>query len=175
MKRVKLVPSFFWDGALLLLMFFPFACGIFFSCSMQILNYSMWDLILWPGIKPRPHALGMCSLSHLSTREVPILKQTKQKTLTCGDRPMCNFSSNTKRERQRKREGKRGILYSPVILWKQNYIIVRRDVLVVQWLGLHATNAGNLGLTPGQGTRSHLPLLKIPYTSTKSLHAATKK
>ena len=31
------------------------------------------------------------------------------------------------RERQRKRKGKRGILSSPVILWKQNYQIVRRD------------------------------------------------
>ena len=39
--------------------------------------------------------------------------------------------------------------------------------LVVQWLGLHATNVGNLGLTPGQGARSHLPLLKIPHASVK--------
>ena len=38
---------------------------------------------------------------------------------------------------------------------------------MVQWLGLHATNAGNLGLTHGQGPRSHLPLLKIPQASIK--------
>ena len=31
--------------------------------------------------------------------------------------------------------------------------------LAVQWLRLHAPNAGDLGLIPGQGTRSHmLPL-----------------
>ena len=34
--------------------------------------------------------------------------------------------------------------------------------LVVQWIRLHAPNAGVLGLIPGQGTRSHM-------------HAATKE
>ena len=29
--------------------------------------------------------------------------------------------------------------------------------LVVWWLRLHASNAGGLGPTPGQGTRSHRP------------------
>ena len=28
--------------------------------------------------------------------------------------------------------------------------------LVVQWLGLHAPNAGGPGSIPGQGTRSHM-------------------
>ena len=36
----------------------------FFSCSM-------WDLVLWPGIKLGPPALGAKSLSHWTTREVP--------------------------------------------------------------------------------------------------------
>ncbi|TEA39679.1 hypothetical protein DBR06_SOUSAS3410146, partial [Sousa chinensis] len=39
--------------------------------------------------------------------------------------------------------------------------------LVVQWLRLRAPNAGGLGSIPGQGTRSHVPQLKL-------LHAATK-
>ena len=34
--------------------------------------------------------------------------------------------------------------------------------LVVQWLRLHAPDAGNLGLIPGQGTRSHMLQLKDP-------------
>ena len=34
--------------------------------------------------------------------------------------------------------------------------------LVVQWLRLHAPNAGDPGLIPGQGTRSHMPQLKDP-------------
>ena len=38
---------------------------------------------------------------------------------------------------------------------------------MVQWLGLHATNVGNLGLSPGQGARSHLLLLKTPHASVK--------
>ena len=31
----------------------------------------MWDLVLWPGIKPRSPALGAQNLSHWTTREVP--------------------------------------------------------------------------------------------------------
>ena len=34
------------------------ACGIF-SCSMQTLSWSMWDLVPWPGIEPwRPETTG---------------------------------------------------------------------------------------------------------------------
>ena len=33
--------------------------------------------------------------------------------------------------------------------------------LVVQWLSVHAPNAGGLGLIPGQGTRSRQLQLKI--------------
>ena len=33
--------------------------------------------------------------------------------------------------------------------------------LVVQWLRLCAPNAGGPGLIPGQGTRPHMPQLKI--------------
>ena len=32
--------------------------------------------------------------------------------------------------------------------------------LVVQGLGLHASNAGGPGSIPGQGTRSHMPQLR---------------
>ena len=41
--------------------------------------------------------------------------------------------------------------------------------LVVQWVRLHAPNAGDLGLIPGRGTRSHM------HAASKSPHAATKK
>ena len=33
----------------------------------------------------------------------------------------------------------------------------KRDIPVIQWLGLGTFNAGDLGLTPGQGTRSLVP------------------
>ena len=43
------------------------------SCSMWTLRCSIWGLVpLW-GIKPRPPALGVWSLSHWTTREVPSL------------------------------------------------------------------------------------------------------
>ena len=32
---------------------------------------------------------------------------------------------------------------------------------MVQWLRLHAPNAGGPGLIPGQGTRSHMPQLRV--------------
>ena len=34
------------------------------------LIFGMWDLVLWPGIKPSPPALGAWSLNHWKTREV---------------------------------------------------------------------------------------------------------
>ena len=39
--------------------------------SMQTLSCSMWGLVPWLGIEPRPPALGPWSLSHRTTREVP--------------------------------------------------------------------------------------------------------
>ena len=39
---------------------------------------------------------------------------------------------------------------------------------MVQWLRLHAPNAGAPGLIPGQGTRSHMLQLKIFYAATKT-------
>ena len=32
----------------------------------------MWELVTWPGIKPRPPALWVWSLSHWTSREVPL-------------------------------------------------------------------------------------------------------
>ena len=53
--------------------------------------------------------------------------------------------------------------------------------LVVQWLRLHAANAGGLGSIPGQGTRSHMlqlrvhmPQLKIPHAAMKTKNPTTK-
>ena len=43
-----------------------------------------------------------------------------------------------------------------------------RASLMVQWLRLGVPNAGGMGLTPGQGTRSHMPQLRIPQATTKT-------
>ena len=46
---------------------------------------------------------------------------------------------------------------------------------MVQWLRLHAPNAGGMGSIPGQGTRSHMPQLKSSRAEMKmKLHDATK-
>ena len=42
------------------------AAYVIFSCSM-------WDLVPWPGIEPWPPALGVQSLSHWTTGEVPYI------------------------------------------------------------------------------------------------------
>ena len=39
--------------------------------------------------------------------------------------------------------------------------------LVVQWLRLGAPNSGDLGSVPGQGTRSHMPQLRVPMLQLK--------
>ncbi|TEA36535.1 hypothetical protein DBR06_SOUSAS15910004, partial [Sousa chinensis] len=46
--------------------------------------------------------------------------------------------------------------------------------LAVQWLRLCAPNAGDPGLIPGQGTRSHMPQLRVRILQLRSPHAATK-
>ena len=47
--------------------------------------------------------------------------------------------------------------------------------LVVQWLRLCAPSAGGLGSIPGQGTRSHMPQLRIRMPQLKILHVTTKR
>ena len=39
--------------------------------------------------------------------------------------------------------------------------------LVVWWLRLSASNSGDLGSVPGQGTRSHMPQLRVPRLQLK--------
>ncbi|XP_070310792.1 EEF1A lysine methyltransferase 3 isoform X2 [Odocoileus virginianus] len=46
--------------------------------------------------------------------------------------------------------------------------------LVVQWLRLGAPNAGGLGSIPDQGTRSHMPKLRVRRSQLKNLNVATK-
>ena len=45
---------------------------------------------------------------------------------------------------------------------------------MVQWLRLHAPNAGGLGSIPGQGTRSCTLQLRARMPQLKDPHAATK-
>ena len=46
--------------------------------------------------------------------------------------------------------------------------------LVIQELRLYASNSGGQGLIPGQGTRSHMPQLKILHAAAKTQHSQSK-
>ena len=45
--------------------------------ACRIFSLSMWDLVPQPGIKPRPSAVEVLSLSHWNTREVPAYPVSK--------------------------------------------------------------------------------------------------
>ncbi|TEA30806.1 hypothetical protein DBR06_SOUSAS4110278, partial [Sousa chinensis] len=46
--------------------------------------------------------------------------------------------------------------------------------LVAQWLRRHAPNAGGQGLIPGQGTRSHVPQLRVCMPQLNIPHAGNE-
>ena len=50
----------------------------------------------------------------------------------------------------------------------QEWLSTLGEILMVQWLRLHAPNAGGPGSIPGQGTRSHMPQLKILSAAMKT-------
>ena len=54
-----------------------------------------------------------------------------------------------------------------VLLYSNKHTNELGTCLVVPWLRLHAPNAGGLGSIPDQGTRSHMPQLKILHVVTK--------
>ena len=41
------------------------------ACEHLTNTWGMWDLVPWPGMEPRPPALGAWGLSHWTTKEVP--------------------------------------------------------------------------------------------------------
>ena len=63
----------FFKNFIYVFIWLPWVHGIFdLHYSMRTLSCGMWDLVLWPGIEPHPPALGAWSVSHWTTREVPI-------------------------------------------------------------------------------------------------------
>ena len=74
----------------------------------------------------------------------------------------------------------RKIIYSGRIKKKKRFVctVIKRcpgTSLVAHQLRLHALDAGGLDLIPGQGTRSHIPQLKIPRAVTKTQCRPIKK
>ena len=64
------ISLFFFSPGLLLLL--KKKKKKFIYLAVLGLSCSMGDLVLWPGIEPRPPALGARSLNHWGTREVPV-------------------------------------------------------------------------------------------------------
>ena len=52
--------------------------------ACELLSYSIWDPVPWPGIKPVPPALGARCLSHWTTREVPHTRFFKSVVFNLG-------------------------------------------------------------------------------------------
>ena len=48
------------------------ACKLLVAACKLLVATCMWDLVPQPGIEPRPPALGAWSLTHWTTREVPL-------------------------------------------------------------------------------------------------------
>ena len=72
-SSLSFLHLFLWTNV-----FLPFQTSInslfqvyLFIWLLQVLVAARWDLVPWPEIKPRPPALGVQSLSHWTTREVP--------------------------------------------------------------------------------------------------------
>ena len=59
-------------------------------------------------------------------------------------------------------------------IWGAGYLAPGMS-LVVQWLKISTPNAGGPCLTPGQGTSSHMPQLKIPHNAMKTRHSWINK
>ena len=67
--------------------------------------------------------------------------------------------------------------FKETLFLKKTWLFKKREgtALVIQWLRLHAPNAEGPGSIPGQGTRSHMPQLKIPHATTKTLYSQINK
>ena len=59
---------------------FVYLAVLVFSCGMQTLRGSMWDLVPQSGIEPKPLELRAQSLSHWTTRKVSEIKEKKNNT-----------------------------------------------------------------------------------------------
>ena len=58
--------------------------------------------------------------------------------------------------------------------WNHIRLIHQGTSPVVQWLKLYSSNAGDLGLIPGQGTKCHKPSLRVWMPQLKIPHASMK-
>ena len=75
--RVEVLKSKYWLVSSHFLQFYFYLINIDLaalglSCSIRTLSLSIWCLVPWPRIKPRDPALGAWSLSHWTTKNVPL-------------------------------------------------------------------------------------------------------
>ena len=85
--------------------------------SVWTLICVMWNLIPWSGIEPGPLALGAWSLSHWTTREVPLLPLLKAS--------QCNCKNYLWKKIEQKTSGRPAWLMwqDPSVLWKRHMFL----------------------------------------------------
>ena len=71
MCQHSLIHDHFFNIFICLASRFLVVAGRIFSFHSQTPSCSLWDLVLWSGVEPRPAALTAWSLCHGTTREVP--------------------------------------------------------------------------------------------------------
>ena len=85
----KIFYLFIWLFQILVLVFRTFSCGLqTLSCGMLDLIWGMWDLVPWP----LSRALGVWSLYHRITREIPIHFKYSSVYMVDPKLPNCPFS-----------------------------------------------------------------------------------
>ena len=64
--------------------FLIYLAALGLSCGIWTLSCGMWDLVPWPGIEPGPPALVVQSLSHWTTRLVPLFQPSLEPPMGLG-------------------------------------------------------------------------------------------
>ena len=94
-----LVVGFFWYGSCPGVFFFFFFNIYIWLCWVLVLAFGIFsccmrNVVPWPGIEPRPPALGAQSLTHLTIREVPFLEFWKMSLIICVISSYLSFFSS---------------------------------------------------------------------------------
>ena len=127
------------------------------SCGTQDLSCDMWDLVPWPGMKPRPPALGAWSLSHWTTREVShkSLWCPSQSGLNCWYR-CSRFRLWPHRRHPAWPASDPRLIYCPQQRWPVSWKKLKVSLGHCQWSGLGCLKCrlGFLGLPHGRRSLS---------------------
>ena len=136
----------------------PLNCNYFLNSIIFFLNSLLRVLSF------RSHSCTPC----LPTPPAPASTQFNYRPRLSQQSP--NLSSNS-----RFPHSYGGIKISRILLISCGSKMWLWEFLVVQWLRLHAPNAGGPVSIPGQGTGSHMLQIKVLHATTKAWHSQINK